>query len=92
MLRLASLLSAPDTLTDRPLTYHAVLCHGAGSPLAELTKGQRFSFDAPSYSLSFRDQGPFASPLLRVRYSSLTQPDSTFDIHMGTGGCCWAVG
>ncbi len=57
----------------------------AGRPLAELPKGEQFSFDAPSYLLEFGDQGPFASPLLRVSYSSLTQPLSVFDINMGSG-------
>lgn len=50
--------------------------------------GKRFSFDAPSFMLELGDQGPFASPLLRVRYSSLTQPSSTYDINMATGGQC----
>lgn len=58
----------------------------AGSPLVELPKGQQFSFDAPSYLLELGDQGPFASPLLRVQYSSLTQPLSVFDINMASGG------
>ena len=58
----------------------------AGSPLAELPKGQQFSFDAPSYLLELGDQGPFSSPLLRVQYSSLTQPLSVFDINMASGG------
>lgn len=58
----------------------------AGSPLRELPRGQQFSFEAPSYSLWLGDQGPFASALLRVRYSSLTQPLSTYDINMETGG------
>lgn len=52
----------------------------------ELPKGQQFSFDAPSYLLELGDQGPFASPLLRVQYSSLTQPLSVFDINMASGG------
>ncbi|KAL4457576.1 hypothetical protein ABPG75_012441 [Micractinium tetrahymenae] len=56
-----------------------------GSPLRELPSGQHFSFEAPSYALWLGDQGPFASPLLRVRYSSLTQPLSTYDINMKTG-------
>lgn len=56
-----------------------------GSPLSELPKGQQFSFDAPSYALWFTGQGPFASGLLRVGYSSLTQPRSTYDINMQTG-------
>jgi protease II len=57
----------------------------AGQPLAVLRNGLPFTFDAPSYSLEFGDQGPFASDLLRVRYSSLTQPSSTYDINMASG-------
>ncbi|KAI3425089.1 hypothetical protein D9Q98_008467 [Chlorella vulgaris] len=56
-----------------------------GQPLAVLRNGLPFTFDAPSYSLEFGDQGPFASDLLRVRYSSLTQPSSTYDINMASG-------
>ena len=64
----------------------------AGTPLGALPKGRQVEFDAPSYSLTFADQGPFRSSLLRVRYSSLTQPSSTYDVNMATGalpgGCC----
>ncbi|PSC72656.1 protease 2 isoform A [Micractinium conductrix] len=56
-----------------------------GSPLSTLPKGQQFSFEAPSFSLWFGAPGPYHSPLLRVRYSSLTQPLSTYDINMRTG-------
>lgn len=68
------------------LSTRGVFSLPAGSPLSELPKGQQFSFEAPSYALWLGDQGPFASPLLRVRYSSLTQPLSTYDINMETGG------
>lgn len=50
-----------------------------GGPLAALPAPRRVAFDDPSYALRFGDQGPFASPLLRLVYSSLTQPGARPD-------------
>lgn len=84
---------APPSPVVLRLIFPPTLVRAAGSALAQLPQGRAIVFDAPSYSLVFGDQGPFTSPLLRVRYSSLTQPSSTFDIHMGSGvRCCGAVG
>ena len=68
---------------DRPLS---ALLPRAGSPLQALPRGMSpITFDARSYSLSLGDQGPFTSSLLRLRYSSLTQPASVYDVNMQTG-------
>ncbi len=42
-------------------------------------------FDEESYSLQFGEQGAFGSSMLRITYSSLVTPDSTFDVNMTTG-------
>jgi hypothetical protein len=73
------------TACSRLCTCPIAPAAAAGTPLGALPKGLQVEFDAPSYSLSFADQGPFRSSLLRVRYSSLTQPSSTYDVNMGTG-------
>jgi protease II len=38
-----------------------------------------------SYALEFGEQGPFNSSVLRVTYSSLITPESTFDVNLVTG-------
>lgn len=54
--------------------------------LAELPEGRRLIFEQDeSYSLGFSKQGPFNSAVLRVVYSSLVTPDSTYDISLVTG-------
>ena len=42
-------------------------------------------FEEDSCTLQFGEQGPFSSSVLRVTYSSLITPDSTFDVNMATG-------
>ena len=42
-------------------------------------------FDEESYSLQFGEQGTFNSSVLRIVYSSLVTPESTFDVDMTTG-------
>ena len=42
-------------------------------------------FDEESYSLQFGEQGAFNFSMLRITYSSLVTPDSTFDVNMTTG-------
>ena len=42
-------------------------------------------FDKESYSLQFGEQGAFSASMLRITYSSLVTPDSTYDVNMTTG-------
>lgn len=53
--------------------------------MKELPTGKQLVFDDPSYILAFGDQGVYESSILRVEYSSLTQPESTYDVNMETG-------
>ena len=38
-----------------------------------------------TYTLQFGEQGPFNSSMLRLTFSSLTTPQSTYDVNMATG-------
>ena len=42
-------------------------------------------FDEDAYSLFGASQGPFASPLLRYGYTSMTTPSTVVDVDLGTG-------
>lgn len=57
---------------------------GPGMP-KELEGGQDIKFDEPAYSMGAGAQGDFDSPVLRLRYSSLSTPSSTIDYNMRTG-------
>jgi oligopeptidase B len=50
-----------------------------------LKKGSRVAFADPTYELGAGPQGDWASPVLRLSYSSLTTPASTIDLDTGTG-------
>ena len=60
---------------------------GPGAP-AELTGGEDIRFEEPAYSMGAGAQGDFDSPVLRLRYSSLSTPASTIDFNMQTGQRC----
>ena len=57
-----------------------------GSALpAPLKKPSRVAFADPTYELGAGPQGDFASPVLRLSYSSFTTPASTIDVDTSTG-------
>ena len=60
---------------------------GSGSGLLGVAslEPELIDFDEESYSLQFGEQVVFNSSLLRIVYSSLITPDSTFDVDMTTG-------
>ncbi len=60
---------------------------GPGAP-AELAGGEDIKFEEPAYSMGAGAQGDFDSPVLRLRYSSLSTPSSTIDYNMPTGQRC----
>ena len=60
---------------------------GPGAP-AELAGGEDIKFEEPAYSMGAGSQGDFDSPVLRLRYSSLSTPSSTIDYNMQTGQRC----
>ena len=60
---------------------------GPGAP-AELADGEDINFEEPAYSMGAGAQGDFDSPVLRLRYSSLSTPSSTIDYNMQTGQRC----
>ena len=60
---------------------------GPGAP-AELAGGEDIKFEEPAYSMGAGAQGDFDSPVLRLRYSSLSTPSSTIDYNMQTGQRC----
>ena len=60
---------------------------GPGAP-AELAGGEDIKFEEPAYSMGAGAQGDFDSPVLRLRYSSLSTPSSTIDYNMETGQRC----
>ena len=60
---------------------------GHGAP-AELAGGEDIRFEEPAYSMGAGSQGDFDSPVLRLRYSSLSTPSSTIDYNMQTGQRC----
>ena len=60
---------------------------GPGAP-AELAGGEDIKFEEPAYSMGAGSQGDFDSPVLRLRYSSLSTPSSTIDYNMHTGQRC----
>ena len=60
---------------------------GLGAP-AELAGGEDIRFEEPAYSMGAGAQGDYSSPVLRLRYSSLSTPASTIDYNMQTGRRC----
>ena len=54
----------------------------------ELAGGQDIYFEEPAYSMGAGAQGDFDSPVLRLRYSSLSTPSSTIDYNMRTSQRC----
>ena len=48
-------------------------------------EAQLIEFDEESYSLEFAEQGPYNSSVLRMTYSSLVTPETTFDVNMASG-------
>lgn len=56
-----------------------------GSMPEELSDGHKVEFDEPAYTLSGGLTGDFESEVLRLSYSSLTTPPSTYDQHLPTG-------
>lgn len=56
-----------------------------GQPLTTLDEGRTLAFEEESYSLDFGKQGPLDSLVIRVVYSSLVTPESTYDINVMTG-------
>ena len=56
---------------------------------SELAGGQDIKFEEPAYSMGAGAQGDFDSPVLRLRYSSLSTPSSTIDYNMQTGQRCF---
>ncbi|KAK9909106.1 hypothetical protein WJX75_007225 [Coccomyxa subellipsoidea] len=67
-----------STLMTYPLPEH-------GQPLTTLDEGRTLAFEEESYSLDFGKQGPLDSLVIRVVYSSLVTPESTYDINVMTG-------
>ena len=57
----------------------------SGAMPRSLGEGQPLAFDEPAYSLGDARQGDFGSPLLRLRYSSLTTPGTTIEHNMSSG-------
>ncbi|CAL5221645.1 g3872 [Coccomyxa viridis] len=56
----------------------------AGMP-SELQGGEEIKFGEAAYEMGAGAQGDFDSPILRLRYSSLSTPSSTIDYNMRTG-------
>ena len=56
-----------------------------GSMPKALGDGEPLDFEEPAYSLGGARQGDFDSPLLRLRYSSLTTPPTTIEHNMSSG-------
>lgn len=52
---------------------------------AALPPPKEIAFEEPCYELDLGEQGPFDSPVLRLRYSSLATPPTILDYNMGTG-------
>lgn len=52
---------------------------------SELKGGDKIEFDEAAYEMGPGAQGDFDSPVLRLRYSSLSTPSSTIDYNMQTG-------
>ena len=60
----------------------------AGMP-SELQGGEEIKFGEAAYEMGAGAQGDFDSPILRLRYSSLSTPSSTIDYNMRTGQRCF---
>ena len=54
----------------------------------ELQGGQEIKFGEAAYEMGAGAQGDFDSPVLRLRYSSLSTSSSTIDYNMQTGQRC----
>jgi oligopeptidase B len=59
----------------------------SGMP-TELGSGQDIRFEEPAYEMGAGAQGDFDSPVLRLRYSSLSTPSSTIDYNMRSRQRC----
>ncbi len=55
---------------------------------SELGSGQDIRFEESAYEMGAGAQGDFDSPVLRLRYSSLSTPSSTIDYNMRTRERC----
>ncbi|MCJ1354290.1 MAG: hypothetical protein MMC33_004277 [Icmadophila ericetorum] len=58
---------------------------GSGLPGIASQESESIDFSEESYSLQLGEQGPYNSSMLRITYSSLVTPASTFDVNMTTG-------
>ena len=56
---------------------------------SELQGGEEIKFGEAAYEMGAGAQGDFDSPILRLRYSSLSTPSSTIDYNMRTGQRCF---